>query len=542
MRIFGAIMLLFVFVSSATAESAPSKSALDKVKFGFSKCRNAIQTLGQFVSPIESIDHFTHESTKSAKVLRGLQDLAIFAEVFLTPLPRTLIGSPTKKIFYRLWKNPKYEPNEADLKILKKYKALEIFKRKKEFMLRWPRWVKFQRVTVEFRRWALMVSLGLALNHQLQVGATTVVNRDQFLTSPAYALQPNQVQIINEVVPFPHTALRLGDKVYSYGFSHLAVRPVREYLINKSEADLYFLQQAQQEGSSFYSLVTPFAKTLENAPRSVQVITLNLSAEEYAALHRDLEMSTGNAYCNITFVNDCTTMALRSLDENAGVFSSRFFDASPSQTAFYFSAAESLGSSRVARIDQVAIDRTDAPAMHIIRNFSINVMESKFFIDLFLWNQGHRLWVDLTKSKNELQYREADVQQEIDSWQKIVDAEIDADDQISVFDRLIRNIEPITEDTPKTELIKNQVARIFESMIDESLSMMKTPSASFKDIVQNRMKALALISRYKVFLDRLRVPERDQSRIFIDQKLREVRNFLPNRFDQAESQSQSPLP
>jgi hypothetical protein len=216
----------------ATPNAATTRH-IQTLKTNLNWCGAKVRGLLQWINPREQGIHFPYEQGLKAKALRGGQELAKFLELFISPLPVSFVKLPTDGIFLKLWRSGDYEPTADEWAQLDRYKLRQIFVQKRSFMQRHPYWVRVQQAFVYGRRTLIAASLALALNHGIHAGVP--IDRATYMNDARYQLGPTQIQLLNESVPFPHTAIRMGDKVYSYGYTHLNVRPVSQYLMNKEE-------------------------------------------------------------------------------------------------------------------------------------------------------------------------------------------------------------------------------------------------------------------------------------------------------------------
>jgi len=462
---------------------------------------------------------FTHaffENGIRKKAQRVFDDIGKPIIRFAAPIPLPKGQTPTGVIFRKLWNNPHYAPTTSELGVLRKYQAEEKFFRKQKFMLANPNWTKFRKLISQTVTAAKYATYAAAANYMYQQIKGGLLNYEEFTTDPKYKLQPGQVQIINETVPFPHTAIRIGDKVYSYGVTHMTSRPVNEYLkLQEIQALLKKDNNTNNEGS----LKTSSATASENAkgfsrnigltlPRSVQVITLNLSVDERNKLKRYLELQIGKKYANTTLVNDCTTMIMRALSINTSVNVSKIIDASPSQTAMYFAAEKTAGNTKVGPIYQVSLEEADNKHTHLLRNTWINIIESKLFIDLFYLNQPHRLYIDHSLSDEELQYHEPAMQEAMRSIEEDAKKLIIDDPFIQLWE--IHKITRLEEEThagldviSRRNVAINIITRHFDNEISEAQAIFDSPETSFTDILLYGARLEELKRKKKTLILRL---------------------------------------
>ncbi len=192
--------------------------------------------------------------------------------------------------------------------------------------------------------------------------AEHMVSWEDFVESPLTG--GDDVQILIEVVPFPYLALKIDHKVYSYGQTHLSVRPLSEYLLThrheavdnqdgdekQIEAQTYWEQTKQFGGAAFKKAFAPIYEKLAKLPRSIQVISLKLSKAEKANLRRDLELAIAIRYKNETMVNDCSTMIVRALRRNTQIRVRRYLDAFPNTIGMYFSIRKSFDDPQIGNL------------------------------------------------------------------------------------------------------------------------------------------------------------------------------------------------
>ncbi len=362
----------------------------------------------------------------------------------LNPLPINYLPSPTGKIFRHLWNNPHFVPSEMQWKILQRYHLEEVFRQRQEFLTTHPSWHRQRKLlqkSLDFLRWTSMAMGGLLVYQQLQSEMITV---QELLAESKWQLAPDQIQLINETVPFPHTAIRIGNKVYSYGQRHLTAKSVQEYLgMRKLEPlfrERYRQNLAQTAQDNTHSL--DYGKIirqlgLDRLPQSLQIITLNLTTGQVGSLQRYLELQLAKEYFNVTFVNDCTTMSLRALELHTDFVFSRFMDASPAQMTMYFATLLMLKDPRVSAITQVTLRADYNHWQHLARNTYINILESRLFLELAWFNQLYRAWLDFTVKERE--WYNPEVLAVMKEWEKAVDSELAAEPQIQMMqEKLLR--------------------------------------------------------------------------------------------------------
>ncbi len=423
--------------------------------------------------------HFTKEPLLKDKFKRLAQDLIypVLKAGLPGPMPDPL--TPTSPIFHKLWQNANYQPSAAEWEILKKYKAVERFEIKQAFMNQHPTWTQFRRYLGYTYTAALGISTALVFNHFNQQLKSGLISLDDYLNNSAYEIKDNQIHIINDTVPFPHTAIRIGDRVYSYGQTHMSSMPLTEYLRHREIQELLRRRLNSEDSSSGSQssaedkLSKLFTKSgLAKLHQSVQVFTINLSAEEVLDLKRYLIKQTGKRYKNITLINDCTTMALRAIESNTSLSRIRLIDASPTQTGLYFSLRKTLGDTRFGPVYQVAIDAPEEPFQHLLRNTWLNVVESKLFIRFFHLNQAQRTYLELKYDDEDLQsYSDPAIEMIFEQWKQEAINLVLKDPQMEIFWEKIKNRQERPQDYSAND--HAQLRRSIGEYMQEKVSLAK---------------------------------------------------------------------
>jgi len=441
-----------------------------------------LKAVTNYFQPQAEIVHFPYEKTYALKVLRALGGLYRLVQ-WASPVPLPDLKTPTGSIFKKQWQDPSYAPTTTEVEVLKKYKALETFEEKKDFMSQHPKWTTFRKWIQKGAKAFVTVNLILALNQSLHMSGG-MVDVNTYLNDPGMRPQDSQVQLIVDVVPFPHMAIRNGDKIYSYGVSHMTVRPVTTYMradeINKIYAEQF--KETDTRGP-----IKRIIGKLVDLPRSAQVITLNLTPQERHRLKRDLEMSTGMHYHNNTMVNDCATMVFRALRKDTSVSVSPLIDSFPSEIAMYFSMLKSAGSSQVGPIYQVAIGRSEAPVYHLIRNTYINMIEAKMMVAMIPYNEVSRIWMEVVYGSEGFQYRDPLVQVEINSWRDDVRSYMESKAQIQTFRMKVARFAREGTQASRAELA-GVIQDYFQGQLLEARQIVSQPDTDFKDVILNQYR------------------------------------------------------
>ncbi len=464
--------------------------------------------IGQYFEGQASAIQILGEKGVRAKVkniFRGIFNGPLRFMVPVVYLPR--INSKLDLIFQKQFKNPDYEPTAQETEILKQYKAEEAFKDKKDFMKSHGTWTNF-------RRWIGRVSLATVMAVNLVLVGTwamhlaqpkSFVGSERFFDSQEYRLKANQVRIYNETVPFPHMAIEIDGRVYSYGQTHMTVKPTREYLLSEKINDA-IREQSPAEAPGSSTLDRSLQLTgLNKVSRSVQMVTLNLTEKEKADLRRYLELQTGNTYRNFTLVMDCATMVVQALEKQTGVripgTQSLTIDASPSMVMMYLGVLKTVGAKNlegrplVENVMQIAMADQDQRDKHFYRGLYINAMEGKVFTHFFHYNMVFRQFLHAVHGAENFQFLQPEMRKEIESWHKMIVEDYrsgsnSTDAQLLVFVEEARKlgqtpveqrdevwerkrIRFVTVSTPFIQGVQNQARQTYES-----------PDTTFSDIIR----------------------------------------------------------
>lgn len=490
----------------------------------------SISNFFSFLNGQPSLTHFKGRRGFFGKLFSVGQDFVVPFAKFLSPipLPSNWGRGPTHKILRKLWKDSSYVPTPIEKEILKKYNTYEHYVRVQLFFKDHPNLKGTRKaiaVTASTARTLTAVAASVYAYEQLQGG---LIDVETFLDDPKYKLKDNQVQLIMETVPFPHTAIRVGNTIYSYGQSHMSATPIVQYIKNKeynqaikdrmlkagikipgeevvslSEMSLKDRLSAQLSGITGYLM----EKTgLSKMPKSMQVVTINLTKEARGNLKRELVLNTANRYKNITFVNDCTTMVFRAIEKTTDFnMQNRLWDASPSQSAMILALMKAGGSKSIGPIYQVAIEQSDKPVEHLIRNTYINILESKIFIQLFHFNQGQRLALDLSLKKEGLQSRDKETTEYIKKWEIEISQLMGSDLQLKVIQDQVSRF-PTFPEIEKDEVaieINESIDFIFGKYISKAESLINSNESDFQTIIFNEYRIEYLNNLKRELLDKI---------------------------------------
>lgn len=431
--------------------------------------------------------HFFHEKGTISKVLRLIQAFynGPFRFLFPTPLPR--FQKPVDKIFQKQLKNPKYEPTTYEFEVLKAYKAEDVFKDKKDFLNSYNGWRIFRKwvSVIVFSLFISNTVLGINHDYHLTAGGSLAVS--EYVSSPAYELKSNQVRIYNEG-PIPHIAIEIGGSVYSYGVSHMTVKPRAQYLLETKLKEKII--KTQEDTNSWE---TPI-KVIEKSGLSVQMITLNLTQSEHDRLRRDLELETGKRYQNHTLVTDCATMIAIALRNSTSVNINPLIDASPTWNMMYLSLLKSSGVTNMDGLPIVdgvfQVDRSDSrnPNKNIFRTSYLNIIEGKVALHILPYNLIHRAYLNVRYGEEGLHYWDPEVKNEIQKWEASFSEtllETQSYQQIIVFKERVRRL--VLNQAPAEEIgfTRAVIENYLKEQINVETQILTNPNSKFYNLLQS---------------------------------------------------------
>ncbi len=321
------------------------------------------------------------------------------------------VSSEMDAIFLQLEKNPNLELTSENRSILSNDKALEAYEARTSFLKNapWaPQYIARPIKTVQRIVSRVSLVLALYLSGLPQLGQQGLISIADFLSRPEYQLGDQQIQILSETAPIPHLAIRIHDRVYSYGFTSMLVRPVSSYL---TERELE-LEQARSSPTSNWDDV--WNQEMVRA-RSVEVLTLNLSKEEVNRLQFYLAMQKYKTYQNFTFANDCSSMIAKALNENTSIHVPEVVDPSPAMMMMYLVSTEMTGS-RFGSYRMVAAHPEGQRARYLLQALYMNFKDAYLYQRLFVLSQLNRGALEI--AAGDLQFQEAGA---LDEFRKVND-------------------------------------------------------------------------------------------------------------------------
>lgn len=396
-------------------------------KVNATEALSMLSTLRQYAIKTPGDRSYRYEPKLTGKILAFLQQSSYklgYGFGFL-PFHISKLQTPVARILTKQFNTKGYKPTATEIETLKKYEMYEAYLEREAFLKSHPIAHRLKYGSHLLVRTALFASLIAVLNHFLYMAEEdAIIGDEEFLSLPAFSPDSEQVQLVVDMVPFPHLAIRIGNEIYSYGTTHLSKMSDSEYVRARKLREVNFdIGKPREEkpiqidtGSKRRLSYDGFAKFIEKTgldklPLSVQVVTLNLGRNETMRVRAELERSLGKRYINETGVNDCATMVMRVLN-----MENQLVDASPSQVLMWFTMQKRMGSDVVESVKTVMIEDQEHPGRHLYRNAAINYLESFYFARLFVMNQAHRFYIDA-------QYPESsDLQFYSDKMQKVVDS------------------------------------------------------------------------------------------------------------------------
>jgi len=438
--------------------------------------------------------------TKTKRVLKALWN---GPGRFLTSFALPRVNGPVDDIFHKQYRSGGvYEPTPKEWERLDEVQARDSFKQKRDFLRHHLNWARF-------RRWVGYTAYGLFIAAQASVANFALhnmmsepVTTAEFLNEAQHRLRDYQVRIYNETVPFPHLAIEIGGTVYSYGQTHMTVKSSTEYLrVQEIQALLEKDNNSQPEGSwnntlnQSGKLFSPIANNV--GPRSVQMVTLNLTKEGHARLQRFFETSTAKRYRNSTFVMDCATMVKYALEDSTGVPIPPMIDASPSLMNNYLAALKTMqlknknGEPLVGKIQQVTSAEQGPPDQQniLLRNLFINNAEANLVIQLLPVTIPHRMYKELRYGEGGMQYWQPEVLQVMEEAGRDTVNQIESGDvkiQLDVFreaTQRLSQLSPGPEKNARIARLKGDMDYFFSVQYDRNENLLQAPHASFMNLL-----------------------------------------------------------
>ncbi|WP_413575382.1 hypothetical protein ACLVWU_13750 [Bdellovibrio sp. HCB290] len=402
--------------------------------------------------------------------------------------------TPTQKIFKKLWRDPKYQPDAAEMAVLKTYKAESIFKERQDFLNEHRTWVKVRRLGDYALNAIVAVALLEAYNWYEQLNdPEATVEADKFLDSSKYQLASDEVRIYNETVPFPHMAIEMDGLVYSYGQTHMTVKTVREYVL--SDVIQEGLTQGQTKEDTL--LQKGIAWTgLNKTERVMQTARLKLGQEQKNKLKRHLEMQTGKRYRNYTLALDCASMVVKALKEQAQTEIPAIIDPSPSQVMFYFGGLKTMGAKNssqqplVQELLQVRVAKTKENKNHLWRNLYINMMETRVYWSFVGYSAAQRAYLEARYGKD-IQYWDDETLDYFKLWESEIREQFQQEThqgQLGLFKETLNTKDPAMKESLRVAM------DAYFGMEEQNLrEIQESPQSRFEDIYRANLRLALLL-------------------------------------------------
>jgi hypothetical protein len=406
-------------------------------------------------------------------ILRGVGGtFKTTADLFLPwPLP---VFNKNAIIYNKQLTNPDYAPSPIETNYLNKSSGgLRAFENRREWLRQHKWWLFIGRTTSRAKKIAALTVLSLTIQqaYLLEMNTETF---DSFLSSQNSYENPI-VQILVETTPFPHAAIRIGDRVYSYGVSHMTSSSIYEYLASPiTEVPPTAMKSAlQMELSAIWSAASQ---------RSVKAVDLHLDPQVVLQMRRELELSTAKTYKNITGVNDCATMIARILSRDTGLKIPTALDPYPITAAAYLSLRSVLGDPRIGKTTMLISAGSNAQAL-LARNTWISLIEAKTMLKLLPLSLSQRVYFDLDQKNDELEYYGPTVQAELQKWK--TDIRTKVHQELNAYGT--NEVDQISRQ--KRSLI---ITEVIDPEIRESTAIINSANVEFQDIVTSEIKLEAL--------------------------------------------------
>lgn len=361
--------------------STPLSRTLDRAAAIHAKIRPYLQSEVR-------VPHLRHERDLSERSLRLLQMIYNRPIQILSPLSTQRVlpwEAPANKVMMKLWRNRNYKPTRSEWAILKKYKAADAFRSRRTFLQKHPNWHRFRKTAIALSR-SYLAAIFLLHSFFAEEAADNTQTVSDYLK--AEDGDEFRVEILNETTPFPHIAIRVGKRVYSYGFERMTALSLSEYLT---------LPETDSEKSALRKW------SEKHLPRSIQSVQLKLSPAEANALRLELESHRGKVYKNMTMVNDCASMIARALSKTTSVHIPWEIDASPATMFTYLIMLKIKNDPRIGIFRQITEDGVEASLGLGARNVWISSMESKLWRTTMTFNIPLRALMNLTLEDEEIQ-------------------------------------------------------------------------------------------------------------------------------------------
>lgn len=302
-------------------------------------------------------------------------------------------------------------------------------------------------------------------------------------------LKNSQVQILNETAPFPHTAIRIGNMVFSHGVESLTQTPVDFYL----KRNLL----NEQGGIPSFKENTSVQNKFAGLQRGVDSVILNLDPATVLQMRDFLMEQNAKTYNNKTFVNSCATMIVRALKEQGVSVSVPLLDASPSILLAQLSLQSAAGFQNkngeplVQGIYNIQYKGTAPQSDQSLRNFLIREMDAAVHLQVYTLPLRAAERVAINKQTPEIRdlYTDSTGRQQIlQDLQKQAEADLHMIQEYDLY--TLKRDTLKSQEAPASELaaLNAEYKEVFARQISQLEDLLKDPGISFVDYHLNLFK------------------------------------------------------
>lgn len=304
-------------------------------------------------------------------------------------------------------------------------------------------------------------------------------------------LKNSQVQILNETAPFPHTAIRIGNMVFSHGVESLTQTPVDFYLKRN------LVNGQGQGGVPSFKEKTSVQNSFAGLQRGVDSVILNLDPATVLQMRDFLMEQNAKIYNNKTFVNSCATMIVRVLKEQGVSVSMPLLDASPSILLAQLSLQSAAGFQNkngeplVQGIYNIQYKGSASKSDQSLRNFLIREMDAAVHLQVYALPLRAIERISINKQAPETRdlYTDSTGRQEIlRDLQKQAEANLHMIQEYDLY--TLKRDTLKSQEAPAAELaaLNAEYKEVFARQISQMEDLLKDPGISFVDYHLNLFK------------------------------------------------------
>jgi hypothetical protein len=296
--------------------------------------------------------------TSLAQYLRHKAGMGLEVLIWLiNPLPTRpfLYNRRVRLIYENVLNDPNTSLSKADHDFLKENELVQDLEAYRSFAIQKPILFRWSQKIAEtyigkIPSYAGLMMLLLLFSHDDELDYEEYITQLDSETS-----EKPTVELIFEKTAFPHSAIRIGKTVYSFGRTTLVPYPAKSYF----ETDLELV-----------------------IPRSMTTVELNLTTEQIDALTILFQDVAWHDYYNLTLYNDCNSMMMRRIEKVTGIKMPAVIDASPTGTLNILKLYHFMDDPRIKRIQFVNLNyRKTFSNQFLTRSIDAmtTVAESKLF-------------------------------------------------------------------------------------------------------------------------------------------------------------------